>query len=261
MRRLLIGTTWYDALDSAALVEAEYERVMAAYAHLLYPNFYYVPFKLRVESSHGSKKADYALIDKAYRRWWVVEVELAHHSLEGHVLPQVEVLRDGSYGRAHAEHLAAQSEELDLAALEDMMLGGQPSVLVIVNADSEEWRRYLALYNVEMAVIEIFRSSNNEYALETRGAQPVVREDLLTTCHRDPLLRQLFLVEAPAALGIAADERMTVEFDGATTDWQRIDAADKVWLKPVGQSPLPAATTTLELVMSDGSLLSFRVVD
>jgi hypothetical protein len=39
-------------------------------------------------SEYGSKKPDLALIDRDYRAWWVVEVELAHHSLHHHVLPE-----------------------------------------------------------------------------------------------------------------------------------------------------------------------------
>jgi hypothetical protein len=261
VRRILVEGTWYDALATSALIEAEYERVLAAHADILYPDFHFVPFKVRVESSSGAKKADYVLIDKEYRRWWVVEVELAHHSLDNHVLPQVEVLSNGTYGKEHALHLASQSPELDLAMLEDMMLGGQPGVLVIVNADSEEWRRYLSFYGVDMAVIEIFRSANLDYAFEAQGARPIVEQDLVTICRRDPLLRRLFLVQAPAALGIAAEERMTVEFNGATTDWRRIDSADKVWLAPVGPSPVPPDATVLGLVRSGGTVLSFRVVE
>ena len=85
-----------------------------------------------------------------------IEVELAHHSLERHVLPQVATLAQASYGDAEADWLADEMPRLDETALKRMMLGAQPSVLVVANAMVAEWVAPLRPW-AELMVVELFR--------------------------------------------------------------------------------------------------------
>jgi hypothetical protein len=106
MARLLVGSEWYDAVASEDFYEVQFEGLVLQNAASLYPSYFAVPFKTTVTSEHGSKKPDLALIDRDYRAWWVVEVELAHHSLHHHALPQVQVLATAEYGAPEAEYPA-----------------------------------------------------------------------------------------------------------------------------------------------------------
>ena len=125
-------------LSSAALLEAGYERIVLSQASGIFPGFVVVPFKPTVYYEGTPKQADLALIAPDYSIWFVAEIELAHHSFRGHVLPQVEVLARGRYTSEHADWLAERNPDLDRSALRAMMLGQQPRVVVVVNAPLSE---------------------------------------------------------------------------------------------------------------------------
>ena len=76
---------------------------------------------------YGTAKPDLRLVDRELGLWWVVEVELAHHSLKGHVLPQVEILTSGHYGASEAELLTQSIPELDSEAASDLVKGSAAS--------------------------------------------------------------------------------------------------------------------------------------
>src|SRR6266853_4682229 len=104
MPRLLVGSDWYEPLDGAALYEQEFERVLFQRAPSLFPGYVPVRFKKLVYSETDGARADYALVEAQYRDWWIVEVEMGHHSLEDHVLPQVAILARAHYGEEEATY-------------------------------------------------------------------------------------------------------------------------------------------------------------
>lgn len=139
MARLLIDDEWYEAIDGRSWYERDFESVVEAHAHALFPSCHVIPFKIAVESEHGRKVPDLALVDTAYREWSVVEIEMAHHSLRGHVIPQVEVFAQGAYGEEHVQHLTGRLGSPDPAVVADMIKGAQPRVLVVVNQETPSW--------------------------------------------------------------------------------------------------------------------------
>lgn len=101
MARVYSNKTWFDSVRSESWVEVEYERVVLANASILFPQWEAVPFKANVVGDDGTvKQPDIALIDRNYRRWCVVEVELSHHHFVNHVAPQVEAFRTAIIGTA-----------------------------------------------------------------------------------------------------------------------------------------------------------------
>ena len=114
-------------LTPKAFFESEFEAVILQNVHLLCPNAILVPFKQTVfVSEYESKRPDLALIDLDYRFWWVIEVELASHSLSGHVVPQTRVLLEGRYGTEHIDALLRQKPSLDRDRLEGHDARGAP---------------------------------------------------------------------------------------------------------------------------------------
>lgn len=239
--RLLLSEEWFDAVSSEGQYESDFESVILSRADSLFPHFHVVPFRLAVESEEGRKVPDLALVDHSYRFWWVVEVEMAHHSLFGHVIPQVEVFARGKYGREHADYLASRGRDLDRAALQDMILGAQPRVLVVVNRNVPDWIEPIHRLDAKVAVVEVFRSGRNQHILRVNGDYPEgVEAHIVSLCRLDSMLPNLLQVDSPAALGIAVGEKVAIEFNGGLTNWSRLDSADTVWLIPSGRNPLAA---------------------
>src|SRR5262245_11308178 len=124
MARILVDGTWYDELAPTALFEADYERIFVRHAGAIFPSWTTVPFKCDVVGDDGEKvKPDLALIGRDYKTWWVVEVELAHHSFADHVLPQVRRLATGDYGEYQANFLCRKRPSLARRRVMAMMKG------------------------------------------------------------------------------------------------------------------------------------------
>lgn len=256
MSRVLIRGEWYSRLGSTSLLEHEYEKLMAQQAPLLFPDYELVEFRCDISSEHGIRQPDFALIERTYRSWWVLEVELAHHSLLSHVLPQVRVFATAEYGSQHAGYLAARSH-LDRHRLEEMMKGAPPKVLVAVNQPMPDWIPALRGYDALLAVLEIYRSEKNDHILRANGDYPDPPTDVLTRCRVEALMPRALTVDSPAGLGVPDGGAISVEYEGNVTEWRRKDVQNRVWLMPPrGGSPLPIGLGSFDLVRrSDGRLV------
>ena len=256
--RLLLDGDWFDAVASPGQYEHDFESIITDRAPLLFPGYHVVPFKTPVESEHARKVPDLALIDHGYRSWWVVEVEMSHHSLYGHVIPQVEVFASGNYSGDHVAHLASQSPTLDGSALRDMMKGAQPRVLIVVNKNVPSWVEPIHRVGGLLAVVEVFRSGSNRHILRINGDSPDVQaSDVASTCRLDPTIPRLLCVDSPVGLGVPPGARLSIRFRDGLTDWTRVDIANQVWLSPLGRNPLTSGVE-YQIVSDERGHLSFR---
>ena len=258
MARLLIDDEWYEAIDGRSWYERDFESVVEAHAHALFPSCHVIPFKIAVESEHGRKVPDLALVDTAYREWSVVEIEMAHHSLRGHVIPQVEVFAQGAYGEEHIRYLAGRLGSPDPMVVSDMIKGAQPRVLVVVNEETPDWAEPIRRAGGELLVVEVFRSVRNHHSLRVVGtyASGIVAQ-VLTACRLDPMLPNMLVIDSPAGLGIAHGQGVTIMLDDRRTEWERLDVADRVWLSPVKRNPL-AVGREYEIEQRQDGRLAFR---
>ena len=256
MARLLINGEWYESLASTAYYEAEYERLIQEQARTLYPGYRLVPFKTTVASEAGTAKADFALISDTYRGWLVVEVELAHHSLGGHVLPQIGVLATARYGDAEAAYLVSQQGDLDPLKVRELMKGAQPRVLVIVNGLPASWPPALARFNTLLNSVEVYRSGRNHHVLRVEGDGPEQLLAVISLCRVDPFIPRLLQIDSPAALDIDAEGHVHLDWNGSETTWSRVQSKDSTWLNPIQANPLPARE--LLVIVRDGDRLLIR---
>ena len=257
--RLLFSGEWFEPITSESQYESDFESVIMSRAESLFPRYYVVPFRTPVESEEGRKVPDMALLDRNYRFWWVVEVEMAHHSLYGHVIPQVEVFARGKYGAEHADYLAKSRFGLDRVRLRDMIKGAQPRVLVLVNRNVPSWIEPIHRLDGLVTVVETFRSGRNQHILRVNGDYPEAEEgNIASLCRLDNTLPNLLQVDSPASLGAAPGEEVAMEFNGGLTIWSRVDTSDHVWLVPTGRNPLVVNQEYLILKDSENRL-SLRV--
>ena len=97
MARVHFNGTWFNSVRSQNWLERDYEDLVFQNCSDLFPRWIPVPFKADVVGEDGVvKRPDLALIDPRYRKWCVVEVELAHHDIYTHVLPQIDSSAAGS---------------------------------------------------------------------------------------------------------------------------------------------------------------------
>jgi hypothetical protein len=113
------------------LSEADYENLLRAWAPQLFPGYRWYPFKPAILSPEGVVHPDAALISADGDEWWVVEIELARHSIQSHVESQLQRLRNGIYATASRAYLTSSyPADVDLF---DRMQYVRPHFLVVVD--------------------------------------------------------------------------------------------------------------------------------
>ncbi len=253
MARILFSGKWFEEVSPAAFYETDFEQLVLDHADELYEGFLTARFKTTVESDEGGAKPDMALVSRSYEEWWVVEIELAHHSLSGHVLPQVRRLSKARYGLAEADYLCAQNKALDVVRTQEMMKGKQPRVLVIVNAPCPDWVGPLNRWEACVAVVQLYQSGKNERILRINGEHPARRAEGVAQCYFEGLY-PLLVVDTPAILPHTPDGRFRIYHGGKLTLWKRRDTRDQVLLVPVGANPLSLELRYELMPHLDGSL-------
>lgn len=254
LARLLLRDEWFEPLSLHAQYETEFERILLAYADTLFPTWYLVPFKVDVRSDEGVKRPDLALIDRDYRRWWVVEAEMARHDFNSHVLPQARVLAYGRYNEVHVSALLRSAAMLDSERVAAMVRGEPPRVWVIVDRPQPDWERPLEAIGAALGVVEIFRSTTNQHVFRLNGHQPEPPTTDKIECRRDPSVLRLWAVDTPALLPIANGETMDifVQGTGRCFSWMRRDTADTVYLSCTRGNPLQAYKRASLAKLEDG---------
>jgi len=254
MARILVNGEWFEQIYPASLYEAEFETIVLQNSPHLFPNHFLVPFKILLFSDDDSAIADMALVEKQCREWWLVEVEMSHHSLDGHVIPQVRTLSRCTLGPAEADILAHRCPQLEPSTIHDLVKGRPPRVLVVLNAAEPSWMAPLRQYDAELAIVEIFRSQLNRRLFRVNGFIPSPPPSEQSRCAFDPMLPGFLMIESPAPLSIPTKDRVPVEYQGGISFWERVDSADRVWLSPIGSNPLPTSESYELVRRSDGVL-------
>jgi hypothetical protein len=255
MPRLFVEGLWYEAIASRSWMERDFERIVIARAEQLFPGWRCAEFRETVEGEDGVRKQpDLALVDRHCRQWWVVEVELSHHDLYSHVLPQVDVFRTGRYGDRHANALAKALPDLGLERLKLMMLGVPPEVLVLVDSPNTTWHRPLREHGIALGVVEPFRDEGNQLILRLNGAQPELPGEVISRCSRWQHLRRLWKVHSPATLTEHVDEAVVIEYEGVQSEWRIVRLADSILMQPLRGDVLVDLTVAELLRREDGTL-------
>ena len=258
MARILFKESWFNSVRSNSWNEADFENLVISKAGELFPGWMPVKFKADVTGYDGvTKRPDLALIDPKYRKWCVVEVELAHHNLNGHVLPQIEVFCSGSYGEAHAQHLKRQDDGLDLGRMILMMNGLLPEVLVVVDRPDTDWKKPLKQAGALLGIVEPFRGPNDEILFRINGDQPELPGQILTRCSRH--LRRYWKVHSPATLPVSArdDGYLEIEVAGLPVLWNRVMLKDSVMLAAVEHGDVLEGISLADVVSEDDGSLRF----
>jgi hypothetical protein len=253
MAKVLHNGDWYEQLSTEALYEDDYERILIEHAVPLFPTYRLLRFKKTVHSDSSSAKADFALVHRKYRNWWVVEAELGHHPYEGHVRPQIETLSSAYYGEDVAEYLASAVPDMDAERIRSMVKGQQPRVLVIVNAPRPEWAKDLKRYDAIVTVLEVFRSNLNRYLYRLNGEQPLESENQSSTCAVE--MARMLRLDSPGILPVQHGQKLMVRFRSGITEWSRLDIKDAVYLTSMKPVSLNRKSTYSLVETEDGTFI------
>ena len=257
MAKVLLDNRWYEELSPSGVYESAYETMVKTHAHYLWPRFYPVKFKTTVSAGADSAKADFALVERGYTEWWVVEVEMERHLLNEHVLPQVRTLANAAYGDDEAQKLCDGCPDLELDRVKTMLKASQPRVVVVVNKPKPDWVKPLSKYGAKLAVFEVFCSANSEYLFRVNGEHPIGPSEVITDCLYNSFMSRCLQIESPERLAVQPQGKISIVYEDHVTEWQRLDTGGRAWLIAPGPYPLPEGFN-FELVRRGDDQFMFR---
>jgi hypothetical protein len=181
MRTILIKNSHTFRLcltDPTPIPEDEFERIAISTLQDLYPECFVFPFKPTIKYDGVGWRPDVAIVAKDFSYWFVVEVEIASHSLQKHVLPQVRAFRFGEYS---GQACGALARELNVSRdIADTLIRYVPRyVAVIANHEDEAWAKALAAENTQLMTIASYSGSGfDRTALFVEGSLVAAQQSL-----------------------------------------------------------------------------------
>jgi hypothetical protein len=181
MTTILVGecakNNLFEIWDADATRETEFEFIVAKALMCIYPTYHCFPFGGTFKLEDNISRPDIALVAKDMSHWFVIEVELISHSLDGHVLPQIRTFR---YGEPQPDCISVLSRELsmDRSQIKTFLLTVPRTVAVIANKRHRDWEIALRSLEVQLLTVSAFNSPAGVQAVEVDGRLIAQQEHL-----------------------------------------------------------------------------------
>lgn len=173
MTVLLVGdcndANIFDLVDPTAFLEADFEAEVVKALTCLESNYWCGVFAGTFVLEGERRSADLALIHKSLSHWFVVEVELAGHSLEHHVLPQVRCFRYGEPEQSCVTSLIHAFSAITPDQASALLSYVPRHVAVIGNLPNQKWTTALRALDAQHLTLSIYRTRNGRSAYEVEG--------------------------------------------------------------------------------------------
>jgi hypothetical protein len=173
MRKLLTGEcnddNIFQLVDPTAFLEIDFEAEVVKALTCLFPEYWCGAFAGTFLLEGERRSADLVLVHKSLSHWFVVEVELAGHSLEQHVLPQVRCFRYGDPEQSCIASLLKAFPSLGHEQARALLKYVPRYVAVVGNMPDPEWATALRALEVQYLTVSVYRDRNGRSAHEVEG--------------------------------------------------------------------------------------------
>lgn len=258
MRKLLVGDcveqNKYAVVDPTEPLETEFEWHVVKAISCLFPDYSCILFGGSFAHESEPKRPDLALVAKDFSHWFVIEVELASHSLDGHVLPQVRAFR---FGEPQDDCVSAMARGLRIASSQAATLVRMVpfSVVVVANVFQRDWDLALRALDAQLLTLTIFRSHTGVTAYQMDGQIAVIKESIGfgTYSAVDQAIR------FPASPKLQDGSLQIEDVDGSTGLWASLSKSQLTWITKVKGVPQLADGSQVQLIRSHDGRLVLRV--
>lgn len=173
MRKLLTGECHpdniYHLVDPTTYIEADFEAEVVKALTCLMPDYQCGVFAGSFVLEGDRRVADLALVHKSLSHWFVVEVELAGHSFEHHVLPQVRCFRYGEPEHTCVTSLVRAFAGFTRGQAEDLLRSIPRYVAVVGNLPDPIWASQLNAVDTQYLTVSVYQDRNGRTAHEVEG--------------------------------------------------------------------------------------------
>jgi hypothetical protein len=258
MRKLLTGECHPDNIfhlvDPTQYIEGDFEAEVVIALTCLLPEYLCGVFAGAFVLEGERRVADLALIHKSLSHWFVVEVELAGHSLEHHVLPQVRCFRYGEPASLCVTSLVRAFPELGRHDAEALLRYLPRYVVVVGNLPDPIWTTKLSAVEAQHLTVSVYKDRNGRSAHEVEG-RLIVRAENLGFARFSAIDNCLRI---PKACGLQIGEIQIVDQFGNIGTWTVREETGVLWIHKVRGSALLSHDTFVQIIRSLDGRISIR---
>lgn len=180
MKTVIVGSCSPEAIfsqtDPASYTEVEFEEHCIRALSCIYPDYLCIRFEVPFTLDGKVSKPDLAMISKRMSHWYVLEVELASHSLEFHVLPQVKAFRYGDIDIEAAVRVINKNSNISISQAQTLVKHVPRFVAVAMNRPRKDWLDIFKSHDVQCISVAIYKNKDELHAHELVGTLQAKKE-------------------------------------------------------------------------------------
>ena len=176
-----------DSENSFALIESNnwsesyFSTVIQKFANKLFPSYHCFPFEHDLYYIDKKVRPDLILIEKNFKDWWLVEVELERHSWVLHIRDQIEKISGADITLNHVSKLEKYSNVIDLNRLKQLMLNDKHKTLIIVDSPPRNWMDQVQNTDARLMTIQVYRNNlNNKHIVRCDTFLPNTGNEIIS---------------------------------------------------------------------------------
>jgi len=222
--RYLTAPNWLLRISYNDKLEENFEEIFYTHALDIFPDFYCLNFKLKVNTKLGTTIPDFALIAKDYKSWVIGEVELVTHNLTEHILPQMDRFHLGKYDdEAISKKLCQKYPQLDSKKVNELLKSKTPEIFLVANEYKEEWRIPLLKKDVKYISLEVYMTGHKQRVIHVCGDSTNARLIKLAEGEPGPLITGMNSIRLDGKIKDIKDENIDIVVNGALEEWIYIE--------------------------------------
>lgn len=258
MKKLMTGDCHQDNIfhlvDPTQFIEVDFEAEVVKALSCLQPDYLCGVFAGAFVLEGERRMADLALIHKTLSHWFVVEVELAAHSFEHHILPQVRCFRYGEPESSCITSLVRAFSELKRDQAQALLYYVPRYVAVVGNLPDPSWTAALSAADVQHLTVSVYRNRNGRSAHEIEGRLTVRAESLGFARYSaiDNCLR------IPKGCGVPVGKIQMVDQFSNLADWTVQEDMGVLWICKDRGSALIEHDSFVQIIKTFDGRISIR---
>lgn len=259
MRKLIVGECdpgrVFHLVDPTQFLESDFEAEVVKALTCLMPDYQCGVFSGAFLLEGERRMADLALVHHSFSHWFVIEVELAGHSLENHVLPQVRCFRYGIPDNTCISSLLNAFGWMSREQAEALLRYVPHHVAVIGNQPDSRWTSALSALDTQHLTVSVYRNRNGESIHELEGSLSFRSESLGFAQYSavDNCLR------IPKSCGLRSGPTMFIDQFGNPSEWIVREEASVLWVSKRQGPALIAHNEYVQLIRTADGSVSLRL--
>jgi hypothetical protein len=245
----------FQLVDPTEFLEIEFEAEVIKALSCTLPDYLCGVFAGSFLLDGDRRVADLALIHKSFSHWFVVEVELASHSLRSHVLPQLRCFRFGEPEETCITSLCRAFSGIDRGQAQSLLRYVPRAVVVVTNSRNPDWDEALQALDIQQLTISVFKDYQGETAHEVEGSLHVLKESI-GFANYSPTDNSLRL---PKSCGLPIGRLQIEDPDGVISTWIVRESGNGIWITKERGVPMLPEVNYLQIIRTFDGRISLRL--